>query len=428
MAEESIAVSFAGGELRFPAKKPRRGEEVVLAVPLGRLVAAVMHVGEDKRETMAQDADALLKTLSPFPDETLVASCETLRETQQGAIVLAAALPEGASEDIAEALDAAKLNVRRVDAAALGVLRSAWGDISGGAAQQGRSLVLVVEEDDLALFVMDGDCPVAVRALPRDGADARRDITLALLKAEDFAGSAATRECVVVGDAPQAALDALASFAPVRRVDCPEDSAARGVAERSGAQETAYIDAMPPSWREVLDETRFKRSLRKFLAISLSILGAAVAAMAGGPFIYGHMTANIEAARRRHKSAYNKVNEKRRQVESVRSVSNHDLGALETLRVVSSVMPEGIVLSKWNFKRGDRLSFSGTAEDGDQQKVYVFKDGLAGVMLSQISASEDDSETPFFTEVTLPRGVVQRGSKTMFDVDCSFKPPEDADR
>ena len=108
-------------------------------------------------------------------------------------------------------------------------------------------------------------------------------------------------------------------------------------------------------------------------------------------------------------------------------VSNHDLGALETLRVVTSVIQEGMELSKWNFKRGDKLTFSGTVADGDERKVYAFKDGLSGVVLSQVSGLEDDDETPFFTDVTLPRGVSQRGGKAVFDVECDFKEAEEDD-
>lgn len=429
MAEEKLTASFAGGALRLPAKVAR-GAEVALAVPLCRVVAAILRIGGGEGENIADAALAKLKAISPFPDESPAVSCETLRETEDSTVVLAAALPKDSSEDIAASLDEAGVNVKRVDIAALGVLRGAWGQISaggaGGEGGAGRRIVAIEEEDDIALFVMDGDCPVALRAISREG-DARRDTMLALLKAEDFAGGAPVAECVILGGKDSGALDAaLASFASVRRMETAPDAVETGVGERSA--EAGGLDVMPASWRETLEETRFKRSMRKYLAVSLSILALAVAAAAGGPFVYGYMASNVETQRKTHRSAYNKVNEKRRQVESVRSVSNHDLGALEALRVVSSVMPDGVTLSKWNFKRGDRLSFSGTVEDGDQQKVYNFKDGLAGVMLSQISENEDDAETPFFAEVTLPRGVVQRGSKTMFDVDCFFKTEEDADR
>ena len=207
MAEEQLTASFAAGELRLPAKVAR-GAETALAVPLCRVVADILRVKNEERETLAEAALSRLKALSPFPDENPAVSCETLRETEDGLVVLAAALPEDSSEDIAEALDAAGVNVRCVDISALGVLRAAWGRIAAGADGDARRIVAVEEEDDIALFVMDGDCPVSLRALSR-GDDIKRDAMLALLKAEDFAGGAPVAECVVLGGEDPALDEAL---------------------------------------------------------------------------------------------------------------------------------------------------------------------------------------------------------------------------
>lgn len=405
------------------------------------------------RRSLEEAALPLLKAASPFPDETPAVSCEVVRETASGAIAIAATLPSGSSDDIADALDAAKLNITRIDALPLGVLRTMWPQIAQGGAGDARRIVAVAGEDGYALFVTDGEAPVALRALPFE-CNLRHEAMLSLLRAEDFAGPAPVAEVVLIDQTPVAASAAPAAddsfaaadgeaapaapagasfpasagedfsvFGPVRRLVAPEGAAVAGVAERS--LEPGSLNALPAEWAEVLDETRFKRKAGRILAAAGCLWLLAMAAIAGGPFVYGFMTDRLETVRRQHRSAYNKVNEKKRQVEAVRLVSNHDLGALESLRVVASAMPEQILLSKWNFKRGEKLSFSGTAEDGDQQKVYNFKDGLAGVMLSQISENEEDGETPFFADVALPRGVVSRGSKAVFDIECSFKAQEE---
>ena len=104
--------------------------EAVLALPLSRLVVKMVRVAEG--EDPVAVATPILSAMSPFPDEQLTVSCETVSETEKGRVVLAAALPESAAEDIADALDAAKLNVTRVDALALGELRALWNELGNG--------------------------------------------------------------------------------------------------------------------------------------------------------------------------------------------------------------------------------------------------------------------------------------------------------
>jgi hypothetical protein len=339
-----------------------------------------------------------------------------VRETEDGVLVVAAALPEGSSDDMATALDDAGLNVMRVDALALGELRSAWPKLAlgGGSA---RKLALLDGKDCISLFVLDGDCPVAARALSH-GCDMRREVMLSLLDAEEFGGAAELSEIVVVGDVPRDGLDA---FAPVRAVESEGIDPVAGVAERS--MEATSLNVLPDSWREVLDETRFKRKMKTWLGTAGGVWLLIMAVLVGVPKVYDYMIHRQETMCKAHRSSYNKVREKRDQVESVRLVSNHDLGALETLRVVTSVLPDNVTLKSWNFKRGDKLSFSGIADDGDQQKVYDFKDGLAGVMLSQVSEREEDGDIPFFTNVEMPGVKSTKGGAT-FNVNCDFKAKE----
>ncbi len=417
MAETVQVVVFEGGALSTPAGGKGPGE-VVLALPLNRLLLKTVKVPQENAGDAAAFAEPVLKAMSPFPDESLTVSCETVRETADGAIVLAAGLPESAADDIAEALDGAGLNVTRVDATALGFLRSAWPKLGIGGGD-GRRLLVAGGADCMSLFVLDGDCPVVVRALSH-GCDMKREVTLSLLAAEDFGGPKPLAEAIVSGEVPTAEL---AAFASVRTIDPDGVDAVQGVAERS--LEATTINALPESWREVLDETRFKRKMKTWLAAAAAIWLVAVGVMTGVPKYYDYQRGRQEDARDAHSASYRKVNEKKSQVESVRLISNHDQGALETMRVITSAMSPDVVLSKWNFKRGERLNFTGVAEGGTQQSVYEFKDAAAAVMLSEVSGLEEDAETPFFTEVVLPRGVVSRNGKASFDVECSFKAKED---
>ena len=419
MVETTRVAVFADGKLSYLAQKGR-GREAVLALPLSRLLVKLVRIPVEKETELLNLAAEELKKISPFPDEALSPSCETVAETAEGKLVLAAALPESAAEDIGEALDQEKLEVTRIDAWVLGQLRELWAGLEATSTGKVRRLVLVKEAEGLALFVLDGDTPCAVRSLVNT-ADLKREALLSLLEAEDFGGNLPLKEIVAVGFENEAETAALATFGMVRHLALPEDAGLAGIQER--AAEEGSLNAMPATWAEVVAETRLKRKLIKFLAIAGGVWLLAMAVLIGVPLVYDNLTNRQRAACRSHARAYEQVRDKKGQVGAVRNVSNHDLGALETLRLVSGVLPQGVELTKWNFKRGDVLSIDGTSETRDG--VYKFREALAALSLATASDNEDDSETPFFKSVEYRGELRQRGQKFTFVVDCSFKEAEE---
>ena len=366
MAESIQIVAYTGGELRVLSGGIDPGE-AVLALPLSRLVVKMVRVAEG--EDPVAVATPVLAALSPFPDEPLTVSCETVSETEKGRVVLAAALPESAADDIADALDAAKLNVTRVDALALGELRALWGQLGNG----GRRLVLLKGADCISLFVLDDDVPSAVRAITSEG-DLRREVMLSLLEAEDFSGGKPLSEIVVSGDVDVAGLDA---FAPVRRIEgAGEEAVFAGIEARSA--DPAALDVLPDSWREVLEETRFKSKLKRFLAIAGGIWALVMLVLFGVPVVFGLLTDHQRTLSREHSRQYKAVRETKEKVNLVRKYSDHSRGALEIMLAVSSCLPlpedadtSCIELNSWNFKREDGVRFSGEADSA--QLVYNFK-------------------------------------------------------
>ena len=414
MAEGIQVVAFEGGELRPLGSEVVPGE-AVLALPLSRLVVKMVRVPAEA--DAVETASGILSAISPFPDEPLTVSCETVRETEKGRVVLAAALPEGAADDIAEALDAAKINVTRVDILSLGELRGLWPQLSDGRTGI-RRLVLLKGADCLSLFVLDDDQPSAVRAITYEG-DLRREVMLSLLEAEDFGGAKPLSEIVVVGDIDASGLEA---FAPVRHIEAGEDRVAlalRGVEERSG--EASSLDALPESWREVLDETRFKAKLKKFLAIAGGIWAFVMLVLFGVPVVFGFLTDRQKGLCREHSRQYKSVLAMKEKVDLVRKYSDHARGALETMKMVSDLLPlpDGadstcIELNSWNFRRedGDRsggVKFSGEADS--TALVYQFKDALVDCGL--------------FAQVDLQGPSAGKGGRQRFDIDCRFEGEEE---
>ena len=429
MAESIQIVAYTGGELRALSEGVAPGE-AVLALPLSRLVVKMVRVAEG--EDPVAVATPVLAALSPFPDEPLTVSCETVSETEKGRVVLAAALPESAADDIADALDAAKVNVTRVDALALGELRALWGQLGDAASSRvrdggdssatrqdaaspngygTRKLVLLKNVDCISLFVLDDDVPSAVRAITSDG-DLRREVMLSLLEAEDFAGGKPLSEIVVSGDVDATGLEA---FAPVRRIEgAGEEAVFAGIEARSA--DPAALDVLPDSWREVLEETRFKAKLKKFLAIAGGIGALVMLVLFGVPVVFGLLTDHQRTLSREHSRQYKAVLATKEKVNLVRKYSYHSRGALEIMKAVSDTLPmpedadsSCIELTSWNFKREEGVRVSGEADTA--ALVYQFKDALI--------------DSGIFAEVNLQGPSAGKGNRQRFDIDCRFQAEEE---
>ena len=197
--------------------------EIVLALPLSMMLAKSVRLPLAERDALEEDARSAIDKMSPFPDEDLVVGVEDVGETDSEVLLVAAALPEAASMDVGDALDAAKVRVTRTDVTALGVLRGMWESIVEN--KVGRRLVFVEIGGEWDVMVMDHDSPTLLRGLGSpDAASLAREATLSLLQSS---GGAPEEVVVVSAVAPgEDVAKALGAFAPVRHVAMDDPFAA----------------------------------------------------------------------------------------------------------------------------------------------------------------------------------------------------------
>ena len=428
MALETRIAAFEDGQLRLLGSD-ESSREVVLGLPLTRLLVKLVRVPAEA--DAVETALPVLKAASPFPDDELTVSCETVREDESGKVVIAAALPESAADDIGEALDAAKLSVVRIDALVLGQLRGVWTALGESA---GRRLVAVRSADCLSLVVLDGDQPSAIRAIT-DETDLKREVMLSLLEAEDFGGAKKLEEIVIVrGEAESLPLqeeessasdssgkdsaspfDALSVFAPLREIEVGSDAALVGVAERSSDENA--LNALPESWREFLEETRFKAKLTRYLVVAGVIWALIVAVLFGVPVGYGFLTDHQKALSKQHQRQYAAVKEMKAKVDLIHKYSDHARGALEVMKAVSDRLPEGVTLSGWNYRRDEGVRVSGDAETSEA--TYAFKDAM-----DALTAGEDEDGEKIFNAVNLNGPNASKGGYR-FDLECGYQGEEE---
>lgn len=416
MADSVQIAAFEGGSLKVFATG-ECGREAVLALPLNRLIVKMIRVPEERKDDPVAYATPILQAMSPYPDEPLTVGYEKVSEGPDGLIVIAAALPESSADDLAELLDAEGLRVTRVDALAFGQLRSLWPELNAAQLSGVRRLLLMKSVDCITLLALDDDLPCAIRAITDEG-DLRRELMLSLLEAEDFGGSRQLSEIVVVGEI---AVDGLEVFAPIRRLTYMDDEGA-GIIART--QEPEALDALPASWREVLQETRFKTRLKRHLGIAIGIWILVMGVLFGVPVVYGFLTDHQKALSKEHGQLYRKVQDTKRKVELVQKYSDHSRGALEILKAVCDRLPDDVELNAWNFKRDEGVKFSGEADTANS--VYELTDAMRELSMEveevaeDAEASEASEGEPLFHEVRR-NGPTAKGVKQRFDLECLYE-------
>ncbi len=399
-----MTAAFEGGKL-VKLEGEESSREAVIALPLSRLVLKLVRI-EAGRDVEAE-ALPILQAMSPYPDEPLTVSCEQVHAGANANIYVAAAMPESSADELAAALDEAKLNVTRIDALCFGEIRTLWSELKSGV----RTLVLLRSVDCISLLVLDDGVPVAIRALDGES-DLKREVILSLIEAEDFGGVKPLAEILVRGEVDTAAIERLA---PVRRLAANGDElqdALKAIRDRTSEGDT--LNALPESWRQMLEETRFKRKLNRFLAVAGGIWVLAMAVLFGVPLVYDFLTDYQKGLSKEHAREYRAVREMRDKVKLVRKYSDHDRGALEIMKAVSDRLPEGIELSSWNFKREDGVRVSGEGTSGDA--IYLFKDQMAEI------ESEDGEK--IFPTVNLKGPSSSKAGKYKFDLDCTYETEE----
>lgn len=389
------------------AKSALSARQVVIALPLSRLLVRVLKLPIEVREDLADAVALQMDKLSPFPGEELSVGCEVLSETDTGLWVFAAAMPAAVFEELGSALSEARLQVMRTDISALGWFRSLCGPLQ--LTRPGRRILLMDLDSGWDLMVLDHGVPVLARGLGEmsDADTLVRELMLSMLNAELDAGHSPVTDVLVVSrTAPSAELarrlEELAGV-PVRHQAPPtEDGGIEGVAIRTG--EGAALDLTPQLWRDAVKEAKTRKRVLTGVAVATAAWAVFMGALFSGPLVYKQLTERTRGASRAHAKAFKQVSDTRDRVNLILSYTDRTYSALEMLRLAAGYLPQGITLTGFNYKREDGVKITGEADV--PTLVYDFKNAV--------------TEDPLFEAVSL-MGVSASKGKHKFDVDAKFK-------
>jgi hypothetical protein len=389
-------------------------KNVVLSLPLSRLLVQVMKFPVEMREELADAVSLQMDKLSPFGGEELTISHEVLAETETDLWVLCAAMPSITFDDIGAALSLEKIHVTRTDISGLGWFRSLCAPLQ--LTRPGRRVVLMDLDDGWDMIIMDHGIPVLIRGMGHqpDTESLVREITLSFLSAELEAGSCVASEVLIVtNNLPDAERDNVIHTlldAPITYHKPPlEDGGVEGVALRT--REHATMDLTPAIWRQAVAEARIAKRIYAGIGVAMTLWALIMGVLFGAPTYYKFKMDRCKAYSKAHDKAYKQVSHTRSRVQLIESYRDRTRSSLEMLRIASDSLPKGITLLSFVYKKGEGFKVSGEADDPSM--VYTYKDVITNYQ-------DADAGKPLFDVVTLKGPSASRG-KHKFDIDAKFE-------
>lgn len=357
-------------------------EICTLALPTRDLIfRTIRFPSSDAAELEAMAMNQIEKD-SPLPIEEMVASFEILEQVQDSSLVLCAAAPLPAVETARLASGADPARIERVDAVALGLLRSLADSREGAPSLSARDIVLVDEGGAVTLAIVDSGRPVLIRsagdAQTASKSDLIRTVRIALIQTGGEHGPMPLGRLVVVTGE-----DALrtAATAAATAVNCPVvapsrqsfPSPARGIAQRT--MEGRSLNLFPADWSNRLSERKFRKSFRTGIAAAAAVWALLAGYLFGWPVLLDQRIKALDAEVSRLAPDEAKVDDIRTRIKIIERYSDRTFSPMEALLEVSNALPQGIELAAYRYN-GVKRQIAVEGRAGMSTLVYDFMDNL----------------------------------------------------
>jgi len=355
---------------------------ITLACPVKMVLLRVIEiplVSEDELDGVVRlQADKF----SPFPSEVMVISYEIIEKLEDKMRVLIACAKEESINEFTAALRNCGIMPHRIDVDIL----AKWHLLKtkGKIATAGREFIIIFSNDALEIIVHDNGVPFMFRYLDLTGYEAgtespenyiSEEIQRIMLAAEMERGLTETSSMIIYPDKENNTLIDVfnKTFSCEIKVGDAGDlrDISTGVALRSAYADRYYINLVPHHWQTTALAYLFKKRVITASVIMFVIWLLLMVVVFGGIAINKwRLTAlNNEAAKL--SGPANEVRAVRRKVWTMKKYLNNNFSALEYLREICELLPAGIELSQFSYRKGESLRISGSAQNVEQ--VYDFR-------------------------------------------------------
>jgi Tfp pilus assembly protein PilN len=375
--------------------------EISFGLPAERVLLRVTDLPTADLSEMQAMVELQVDKFSPFPAEQMALSFEVLAQRGTASRVLIAAVQRDLVNAVGEAFRAAGVWPERLDVDILGW----WAALKerGELPAEGLYVALRVDASGAALIVADRGVPVVVRALggvsglseEEYGAELADEVGYSLASVEAEFGIAGGVQVAVwrEGSVAPPRMDGLkpsgedSSDVLVARLsevcggaevhsrslrDLPPCS--EGLAKRAAEKDARLINLVPAAWRA--EEQRY--SLRKSLLIATAaflavwLLGLAVFALRKSMTAREYSSLKTMVAALEAPAA--EVQDLSRKIRSFEQYADRSRSALEALREVSMLLPQGVELTSFSYRKGGAVNVRGIADF--PEPIYDFFQAL----------------------------------------------------
>lgn len=422
-------VKAAGADLAAPelagalksACDHARGE-LCAAIPTGKVLLRVVDLPTIDPAEMKSMAELQVDKFSPFPIEHMAVSYEPLAQKGNSSRVLIATVQRDILTALGAAFGKAGRLPRWIDVEVMGwwYLLTQSGEVPG----QGRRVFLLLDATGTELIISQDGIPVVFRSLGLAQGVSEEEFfteladeinyTLTTLEAERGAvespvlalwfWSKAVPPKVTEGESATPAAEAPAGEPPPDlvaklREACGVDIEARpfenlpplseGLARRAaGRGQQAALDLAPPEWRTENQARRTRKALLAATAVFLGLWLVGVSGFVGGLKLEQKRLTSVKAQVTSLEGPAEEVRQLKEKIAEFELYADRSHSGLECLREVSTMLPQGVELSSFSYKKGESVSVRG--QSATPEPIYDF-----------FQALERDS---FFTG-TKPEGV-----------------------
>ena len=357
---------------------------LMLGIESENLLLRVMHLPliEDPLERAAM-VRLQVDKISPFPSDNSVVSHEILAlRDDDTAVILAAAVQSDVANTLADMLGPAGLVPVRLDAEIMGwfrVLRQ-----SGKVPESGRHLLMVVTNYVPHLIVVQDGCPTLFRVaanladLPEEerAGELAEELTQTLMSIELEHGTLKTSiHAWHEGHLPEGWMEPMreqfhcdVTAKPLS--DLPpllEGLAHRGL-------DSDCLDLTPSSWHDIEDEQQFRRNLLRWASGVVAVWLLGIGILTGGVAFERHSLRRLQEENARWAPRALQVRQMRRRVNTIKRYMDTSYSALECLREISAMLPGGVELTSFNYRKGEYVRLTGEAPQVNA--IYDFKNRI----------------------------------------------------
>lgn len=381
-----------GGEAMVPALKTAGRQfkgRLAIALPTDRVLLRMALLPSTDAEELQGMAELQTDKYSPFPVETMALGSEVIERTETSSLVAMAAVRRDVVEDAGRRFQEAGLPPDTVDVEALGWWWCLTG--AGKVPSHGSQIFMRATADCMDMVVVRDGAPLLFRSLPPRPAEVSAQAQWVDECAEETGYSQTSLETEWGGaDSPtlhvfheeerpadwaeplQKALGIETLFThPLSELPPVSEGVARRLAEP--AQPLA-MDLAPEEWRAADAARVLRRRLWRTGTVFLAVWAVGMGVFWTLLNLQRRGLERLAAEAAAVEEPSLAVRRLRAKTLELTRYADRTYSALECLRVVSEMLPAGVDLTTFVYRKDSTLSLRGEAEAPD--KVYAFLQSL----------------------------------------------------